>query len=679
MLRIIWGEWLGRGTRRRGSAARRGHRPAIEGLEQRIALATDVWTGAVSGSWSTAGNWSTGVAPLVGDNLVFPATASNLTNNNDFPGGTTFGSITIQGAGYNFSGNTLSLTTGITTSYTTGTSTDSIDTILSAVVAPITVGKGGTLDISGVLSGAAGVNVTGGGTLDLLAVNKYTGPTTLASGTTLVVDGTIAGVQNSGGLLAGNGTVGGVSSIGGTILPGQPATSTTPVGPGQLTVNGSVTLDGASTFASLLNGNTPGNGVTGYSQLVATVGVVSLNGAKLSLGLGTSYIPAVGDQLVILQNNTGSAINGTFSGLAEGGAISIGSSLLRISYLGTNGSGNSVVLSGVSATSNTTLLPVNISGSGPITLTAQVAGALGAPTGIVEFFNGSPTAGGSVLATASLSPTSGTTSTATATIGSLGTSGASPVLYAVYIPTATSFTYAGSTSSPISFATTTTLSSSSPVAVIGQPVTLTATVTPASAGAGTPTGSVQFIADGTTLLGTVPLNTATGQASLTTSSLAIGTHTIVAQFLANAPFQNSTSSSFSQSISTAGVLPILTFVPVRNRRGKVFRFNLVVTLESSIPVSITPTGTVTYAFNGIIREVTVPISGGRAVLNLPWQRLVNRYVYVQYSGDATFVASASPQTYISHRLLTVLAHRAEATGGRFLGTLHEKHHHGGSR
>ena len=68
-------------------------------------------------------------------------------------------------------------------------------------------------------------------------------------------------MQNNGGLLAGNGSVGGVSSVGGTILAGHPVSSTsTQPTPGQLTANGSVTLDSGSTFGAVLDGTSPGNG-----------------------------------------------------------------------------------------------------------------------------------------------------------------------------------------------------------------------------------------------------------------------------------------------------------------------------------------------------------------------------------------------------------------------------------
>ena len=122
----------------------------------------------------------------------------------------------------------------------------------------------------------------------------------------------------------------------------------------------------------MLNGTAPGNGVTGYSQVIVTSGLVSLGGATLTAVLGTSYTPAPGDQLTIIQNNTGAAVNGVFAGLPEGAAVTVGNSLFRISYLGPNASGNNVVLSAVQAATTTTLLPISSSGTGqPITLSAR--------------------------------------------------------------------------------------------------------------------------------------------------------------------------------------------------------------------------------------------------------------------------------------------------------------------
>src|SRR5262249_57999748 len=75
---------LGRG---KTSTRRKFHRHLqLEALELRLAPATHVWGGALGQSWSTAANWSSGVAPKAGQaNLIiqFPLITLNRRNTND--------------------------------------------------------------------------------------------------------------------------------------------------------------------------------------------------------------------------------------------------------------------------------------------------------------------------------------------------------------------------------------------------------------------------------------------------------------------------------------------------------------------------------------------------------------------------------------------------------------------
>jgi hypothetical protein len=87
-------------------------------------------------------------------------------------------------------------------------------------------------------------------------------------------------------------------------------------------------------------------------------------------------------------------------------------------------------------------------------------------------------------------------------------------------------------------ATTTALVSSKPFPAIAEPVTFTATVSPAPAGPGVPTGMVTF-ADGETVIGQVPLN-GSGVASIVRSNLGAGTHAITATYASDTTFAAST-------------------------------------------------------------------------------------------------------------------------------------------
>ena len=89
----------------------------------------------------------------------------------------------------------------------------------------------------------------------------------------------------------------------------------------------------------------------------------------------------------------------------------------------------------------------------------------------------------------------------------------------------------GTTPEAVSQARTTTgLDASPSTSTAGQTVTFTATVTSA---AGAPTGTVTF-EDGTTVLGTAPLNA--GVATFAISTLAVGSHTITAAYSGDTDF-----------------------------------------------------------------------------------------------------------------------------------------------
>lgn len=104
-------------------------------------------------------------------------------------------------------------------------------------------------------------------------------------------------------------------------------------------------------------------------------------------------------------------------------------------------------------------------------------------------------------------------------------------------------------------ATTTQLAGTETATTLGQAVTFTATVLPAS-GTVLPAGSVEFW-DGTTLLGTATLTLVHGveQATLTTTSLAVGSHSITAQYRPATGFETSISPLFTVTVSPGAAAP----------------------------------------------------------------------------------------------------------------------------
>jgi hypothetical protein len=125
-------------------------------------------------------------------------------------------------------------------------------------------------------------------------------------------------------------------------------------------------------------------------------------------------------------------------------------------------------------------------------------------------------------------------------------------LTAVFTPT-NAMLYTPSTSPAVPFvisgaaATSTTLSASSTAtpAVVGSTVTLSAAVTPAAAA-----GTVQF-RDGATNIG-APVTVSSGNASQTTTTLAVGSHQLTAVFTPTTPTLYSTSTSPAVTYVIAG-------------------------------------------------------------------------------------------------------------------------------
>ncbi|GAA4468244.1 Ig-like domain repeat protein [Phytohabitans houttuyneae] len=97
-------------------------------------------------------------------------------------------------------------------------------------------------------------------------------------------------------------------------------------------------------------------------------------------------------------------------------------------------------------------------------------------------------------------------------------------------------------SGPVAEDTTTTLAVSPATIESGDEVTLTATVAPSNAA-----GTVQFRRGASTVIGTAPV--ASGTASLTTTSLPIGTHSITAVFTPASPAAFNPSTSSPQSVT----------------------------------------------------------------------------------------------------------------------------------
>jgi hypothetical protein len=200
------------------------------------------------------------------------------------------------------------------------------------------------------------------------------------------------------------------------------------------------------------------------------------------------------------------------------------------------------LIPGTSTATALTASPNPVAAGQPVTLTATVTPTpAGPPLGTVSFYNGSTlldtekvNASGVATFTTSNLP-SGTDSLTAAYSGNINFA-ASTSPNVDEIVTGTSLT-----------PTSTALTASPNPAVVGQAVTLSATISPTPTGA--TLGTVSFN-EGATLLGTGNVN-ASAVATFTTSSLAVGSHNITASYSGNALFGASISSPSTLAIGAA--------------------------------------------------------------------------------------------------------------------------------
>jgi hypothetical protein len=150
----------------------------------------------------------------------------------------------------------------------------------------------------------------------------------------------------------------------------------------------------------------------------------------------------------------------------------------------------------------------------------------------------------------------------------------------------------------------------------------------------TPTGSVTFI-NGTTTLGTEALN-GSGEASISTAALPVGSNSITASYSGAADFSAGNSSNVSEIIITA-VTATKIFSSVNPSA-----YNQSVTFTATvISPAGTPTGTVTFK-SGANTLGTGTLNGsGQATLTTSSLPVGTNSITADYGGAADFSASNS--------------------------------------
>lgn len=395
--------------------------------------ATRTWGGSTNGQWSVASNWDFGILPVAGDTLHFEPGGLNLNNTNDFPAGTAFAAIIVDGAGYVLNGNQVvldSLTVNVVGSATVnlpiqlanpssitvtfGTLTLGSPVDLNGNSLTLNVAVGSSVADSGVISGAGSITKIGAGDWTLSAVNTFTGPVMIQGGRLLVASGSFLGLGDNtvpnatfvqpGGTLTLLGAnlgneyvqIDGTGQSGNGVLqsplPGGVINATLEIGntaamnvvaPGTLTVNGPIVgpgrfgMGGNGTFTiNSSNNNFAGPvvwGATGTSTSTLVLGGTNSLPTTINLNMPSGALLNVNGHIQTISSLSGSGgIN-----LGSGGTLTVAmgpSSTYNGVFSGTGTlihSGGQFTLTGVSTYSGTY---TNLSG-----ITSLVGGTLPVP------------------------------------------------------------------------------------------------------------------------------------------------------------------------------------------------------------------------------------------------------------------------------------------------------------
>ena len=184
--------------------------------------------------------------------------------------------------------------------------------------------------------------------------------------------------------------------------------------------------------------------------------------------------------------------------------------------------------------------------------------------------------------------------------------------------------------------TTTSIASTTNSVMYGQNVTFTAIVQGAH---GVPSGSVRFF-DGKNIFGTTTL-TSSGAATLSVSTLSVGTHAITAAYGATPNSASSTSTVLNQVIQPAQATTATTLAssanPTTSGQTVTFTASVVKTLQSPQQ----PTGVVTLLDGSTVLGTNTLDSTGSATFRTSTLDAGSHNITASYGGDATTKASVS--------------------------------------
>ena len=502
-------------------------------------------------------------------------------------------SVGTHGLSAVYAGN-ASFTTSTSSSYSHVVNPGTTTTTVTSTPNPSVHGQSATFDVTVAVDPPAAGTATG--TVELFDGAVSLGLATLSGGTASLSTSTLStGAHAITAVYAGDASFGGSTSAAHThtVNPAATATSVTST-PNPSLFGGAVTI--TATVATLAPGAGTAGGTVSFFDGVTPLGAATLSGGSASISTST---------------------------------LSVGSHSLTAAYAGAtdfSASTSAVHTHDVNTATTTTTVATSPNPSAfgeSVAITATVSPA--AASGSVEFFDGAISLGSAAL------------SGGTATINTAAFATGAHSLTSVYAGdgTYTTSTSAVHTHTVNTASTATTVASTPNPSVFGQSVTLTANVSVLAPGSGTPSGTVTFF-DGLTSLGSSALSGFS--ASISTSSLATGAHSITASFSGDASFAGSTSSASTHTVTSAATATSVTSTPNPSSFGDA------VTLTASVttlaPGAGVAGGSVTF-FDGATPLGSATLAAGSAAISTSSLSVGAHSITASYAGSTDFSASTS--------------------------------------
>jgi uncharacterized repeat protein (TIGR01451 family) len=498
------------------------------------------WTGANSALWSDPNNWSPVGVPTDGETLLFPSVAAaQRVSTNDVPG-LTLSSLLFTGAGYTLNGSQGIVLTANLSLAPGDDETISLPIDVQGYAVTLNLGQppsSTSLSLTGALSGSGPITVQGNyltlsGSLDsysgTIIVNGYlTTDTTSSSALTFVNNDAIelqgaslpnASVQSSGVSIF----FGGYGTLGGSVTTKSLWPPTGPLHTGDMTISG-----GSASFGHVGGPNASLLGVTGIVTLGANT--------TLAVSIDSSWVPIVGEEVMLIDNDGNEPVSGTFANMPEGTIITLNFVPFRLSYQG--GDGNDVVLVAYPSMSATSTSIDSVTPAQPI---------VGEPADVGYSVSGGQSPSGVVTVSASTSEScSDTVAIGHCTL--VFPSTGPRILTASYSGDVNN---AGSTSPATvltigAAATALSLTSATPdPSMTGNPVVVSIALTAVAPAGGQPSGNVVISAEDSA--GCVIALPASSCSMIFAQS---GTKTIGAQYTGDANYASSIASPLSHSVT----------------------------------------------------------------------------------------------------------------------------------